>query len=163
MIDSLIPSICTVLVLYFGPISAMIASSKVRYSIVSKDDGKKKMLPHPYRPWVIPSGYESGADEAFRAFRAFENSKEWGFMFVPLLWIFYFYVSSIPLVSAEWGGLITLVVAILYVCGDQVYIRGYLESADGRLRGFVIRTVAFRIVGFSHGNLCESLMHLHPW
>ena len=146
MFDPLIPSICTVLVLYFGPISAMIASSKVRYSVVSKDDGKKKMLPHPYRPWIVPPGYETGSDEAFRAFRAFENSKEWAFMFVPLMWIFCVYLSSIPRVTVKMGQIITLVVALLYVLGDQVYIKGYLESADGRVRGFVIRTVAFRIV-----------------
>jgi glutathione S-transferase len=58
-----------------------------------------------------------------------QNTLEWMPIFLPALWLFSIYVSDI------WAALAGLV----WIVGRLLYIRGYLEAAEKRYRGFFVQ------------------------
>jgi hypothetical protein len=129
----------------------MLASSRVRYAVV-ESDGKKKVFEHPYRPWqsVAPE-HEKGANSAYLAFRAYENCREWLVLTLPCLWLFYLFFGAAPYVTDAAVEGLTFGLGAVYVVGNELFHSGYRGSADGRITGFKIRTVAFR--GLAYGCL----------
>ena len=67
-----------------------------------------------------------------RVFRVQQNMLEWMPIFLPLLWLFAYYVS-------DWGA---AVIGLVWVVGRFIYLRGYAESADSRHTGFFIQGIA---------------------
>lgn len=126
---------------------AMLKMMKVRYAV--KDDNGKKLLPHPYKPWSEHKGHEAEVEEAYRAYRAYENSREWLVLSLPIFWLFSAYASSLPFVSENIADLLSFGTAIAWAVGNYLYVSGYTKSAAGRMTGFKIRTLMFRIWFYS--------------
>jgi glutathione S-transferase len=74
----------------------------------------------------------TGHPDFERVFRVQMNTLEWLPIFLPLLWLFAFYVSD--------GGAAAL--GLVWIAGRIVYIRGYTQAADRRHRGFGIQAFA---------------------
>jgi glutathione S-transferase len=74
----------------------------------------------------------TGHTDFERVFRVQANTLEWMPIFMPLLWLFAFYVS-------DWGA---GALGLVWIVGRIVYIRGYTEAADKRHRGFGIQAFA---------------------
>jgi hypothetical protein len=132
------PSATTVMMV-FGIANAMSAMIKTRYQC--KDDNGKPLLPHPYEPWNVPSDpkYKDVTDKAYRAFKMFENVKEWTFMALPVMWVFAVYGGDLPYVSQSMIDGAILVSGVVYTVATQMYVSGYLESAEKRISGFKLR------------------------
>lgn len=95
------PAGATVL-MTLGCFHAMSEMSKSRYA--AHDDNGKPLLPHPYTPWkpVLGAKNQEKADDAYRAFKMFENVKEWTLLSLPLMWTFWLYAGSLPLSVIPW-------------------------------------------------------------
>mmetsp|Transcript_100850 Transcript_100850/g.291637 ORF Transcript_100850/g.291637 Transcript_100850/m.291637 type:complete len:179 (-) Transcript_100850:90-626(-) len=132
------PSTASVLML-FGIVDAMKSMVEARYA--AKDDNGKHLLPHPYEPWNAPKDPKNKdvVDKAYRAFKMFENVKEWTFMCLPSMWIVAIYGGDLPYVSDNIMDAITLASGALYSIATKMYISGYLESPGKRMTGFNIR------------------------
>lgn len=95
---------------------------------------------HPYMPWKDD---EPNADQHFRGFKATQNGQEWLLYSLPCLWLFVLYSPAIPAVGGylPWlGGAL----GVGWSRANVTYVAGYIESADGRLKGFRIRTMILR-------------------
>ena len=113
---------------------------RARYSVKTSEG--KPAFPHPYRPWEVPEGTpEAGAEKAYLAYKAFENSKEWLQLILPLVWVLSLSGEAVPYVTQTWVQLLTLGLAGGYAIGDRMYFSGYTESTSKRVRGFAIRTL----------------------
>ena len=89
-------------------------------------------------------GRESEVEEAYRSYRAYENSREWLVLSLPIFWLFSVYASSLPFVSDNISDIVSFGTAIAWAVGNYLYISGYTQSAAGRMTGFRIRTLVFR-------------------
>jgi glutathione S-transferase len=78
----------------------------------------------------------TGAPEFERAFRIQQNTVEQLVWFVPALWLFVFYVSSL------WAG----VVGLVWVAARIFYAISYYRDPDSRGPGFVIAFAAAAIL-----------------
>merc|ERR1712238_190998 len=106
---SLLAPTCGTFVMVLGCVDSMMAMIKVRYG--AKDDNGKPLLPHPYKPWEIAGGgdekegqHKEIADKAYRAFKMFENVKEWTSISLPFMWTFAVYgkgMTGVPYVSDD--------------------------------------------------------------
>ena len=67
-----------------------------------------------------------------RVFRTQQNMLEWMPIFLPLLWLFALYVS-------DWGAAL---LGLVWIVGRIIFIRGYSEAAEKRIRGFMIQMMA---------------------
>ena len=67
-----------------------------------------------------------------RAFRVQQNTLEWMPIFLPLLWLFAFYVN-------DWGAAL---LGLVWIVGRVLYIRGYSTAADKRHNGFSVQAFA---------------------
>ena len=113
---------------------------RARYSVKTSEG--KPAFPHPYRPWEVPEGTpEAGAEKAYLAYKAFENSKEWLQLILPLVWVLSLSGEAVPYVTQTGVQLLTLGLAGGYAIGDRLYFSGYSETAPKRIRGFFIRTL----------------------
>ena len=74
------------------------------------------------------------------AYKAFENSKEWLQLILPLVWVLSLSGEAVPYVTQTGAQLLTLGLAGGYAIGDRLYFSGYSETASKRIRGFYIRT-----------------------
>ena len=74
----------------------------------------------------------TGHPDFERVFRVQMNTLEWMPIFLPLLWLFAFYVR-------DWGA---AVLGLLWLVGRVHYICGYMQAADKRYRGFAVQTMA---------------------
>ena len=66
-----------------------------------------------------------------RVFRVQQNTLEWMPIFLPLLWLFALYVS-------DWGAAI---LGLVWIGGRIIFIRGYAEAVEKRLRGFFVQMI----------------------
>ena len=122
----------------FGCFSAMKEMVKTRYA--AKDDNGKPLLPHPYSPWVpVDPKHQDKADTAYRAFKMFENVKEWTLMSLPLMWLFWLYGGTLPYVTEPMVDGAVVLSSLAYSVGTSWYIFGYIEDASKRLKGFKLR------------------------
>jgi len=130
-------------------LSARLRESEPGSSQSPSHTSATQVFEHPYKPWQsVAKEHAEGAEAAYRAFRAYENSKEWAVLTIPSLWIFSVYASALPFVSPTVGAVTTASLAAVYCVGDKLYASGYGESAEGRMKGFKIRTLAFRGIAY---------------
>src|SRR5476651_1758282 len=71
----------------------------------------------------------SGHADFERVFRVQQNTLEWMPIFLPLLWLFAFYV----------GDIYAAALGLVWIVGRIVFIRGYREAAEKRHTGFFIQ------------------------
>mmetsp|Transcript_4775 Transcript_4775/g.7456 ORF Transcript_4775/g.7456 Transcript_4775/m.7456 type:complete len:172 (-) Transcript_4775:279-794(-) len=127
----------TILML-FGCFSAMSEMVKTRYAV--KDEKGRPVLPHPYSPWVpVDPKYQLKADAAYRAFKMFENVKEWTVLSLPLKWLFWLYGGTLPYVTQPMVDGAVVLSSIVYLVGTNWYIFGYIQGPEKRLKGFKLR------------------------
>lgn len=74
----------------------------------------------------------TGHPDFERVFRVQMNTLEWMPIFLPLLWLFAFYVSDPG----------AAVLGLVWIAGRVIYIRGYTQLADKRHRGFAVQAFA---------------------
>jgi hypothetical protein len=151
----LAPAGGTVLIL-FSTIDSMKRMVVARYS--TKDDGKL-LFPVPYAPWTqVDPKYEDKAMALLRSFRAFENVKEWSFIGLPLMWIFSLYGGCLPYATEPMVEVATLGSALVYSIGNVMFSSGYLESSEGRIKAFKIRShvIRFWLFGSATSLICGA-------
>lgn len=126
-------------VMTLGCFHAMLEMIKTRYA--AKDDNGKPLLPHPYTPWtpMVAAKNQEKADDAYRAFKMFENVKEWTLLSLPLMWTFWLYAGSLPFVSDAMADGAVAVSSLVYMVATYWYTVGYMESPEKRLNGFRVR------------------------
>lgn len=133
------PSAVTIFMV-FGCAHAMSEMVKPRYA--AKDDNGKPLLVHPYEPWNAPTDnpkYKEMCDTAFRAFKMFENVKEWTFMALPPMWVFAIYGGDLPYVTDTIMDGMILSSGALYMVANYWYTKGYISAPENRLEGFKLR------------------------
>eukprot|EP00339_Tiarina_fusa_P030148 CAMPEP_0117084810 /NCGR_PEP_ID=MMETSP0472-20121206/59682_1 /TAXON_ID=693140 ORGANISM="Tiarina fusus, Strain LIS" /NCGR_SAMPLE_ID=MMETSP0472 /ASSEMBLY_ACC=CAM_ASM_000603 /LENGTH=167 /DNA_ID=CAMNT_0004813935 /DNA_START=18 /DNA_END=521 /DNA_ORIENTATION=+ len=136
----LVPAGSTVLMV-MGCFHAMKEQISARYAV--KDDKNESLLPHPYAPWAsVPKEYQSKADDAYRAFKMFENVKEWTLLGIPLMWTSFLYVGGLPYMTDNYVDGLIAVTSAAYIFGNAKFISGYMKSPETRLQGFKIRRKA---------------------
>lgn len=74
----------------------------------------------------------TGNPDFDRVFRVQQNTLEWMPIFLPLLWSFVLYVN-------DWGAAL---LGLVWITGRLLYIRGYVQAADKRHRGFALQAFA---------------------
>ena len=79
---------------------------------------------------VVPA--TSGHTDFERVFRVQQNTLEWMPIFLPLLWLFAFYVSDV------WAAVLGLV----WIAGRILYLVSYSEAASKRGPGFGVQAAA---------------------
>ncbi len=67
-----------------------------------------------------------------RVFRVQQNTLEWMPIFLPLMWLFAFYVS-------DW---VAALLGLVWVTGRAIYIYGYSNAAEKRHSGFLVQSIA---------------------
>ena len=92
----------------------------------------------------------------YRAFRAQENMKEWAVITIPLLWLFSTFVKRVPVVG-EYEWILTLLAGHVYAWFNRKYYEGYVESAEGRVEPFKMRT---NVVKFLLFGTCASMAYI---
>jgi glutathione S-transferase len=80
----------------------------------------------------VPVPAMTGHPDFDRTFRVQMNTLEWMPIFLPLLWLFAFYVS-------DWAA---AVLGLVWIGGRVIYIRGYSAAAERRHQGFFIQGLA---------------------
>ena len=80
---------------------------------------------------VIPPA-TTGNENFERVLRVQQNTLEQLVSFLPLLWLFSFYVSPL------WGGII----GTIWLIGRIVYAWGYYQAAEKRLPGFAMSSLS---------------------
>ena len=75
------------------------------------------------------------------AYKAYENSKEWTQLMLPLVWVLSLSGEAVPYATQTGVQLLTLGLAGGYAIGDRLYFSGYSQSVSKRMRGFGIRTI----------------------
>jgi glutathione S-transferase len=80
----------------------------------------------------IPAPAMSGHPDFDRIFRVQMNTLEWMPIFLPLLWLFAFYVSDIA--AAALG--------LVWIAGRILYLVNYTEAASKRGAGFAVQGAA---------------------
>jgi len=78
----------------------------------------------------------SGNPDFERAFRVQMNTLEWMPIFLPLLWLFAFYISDV------WAAAL----GALWIIGRAIYMRAYATAAEKRGPGFGVQATACAIL-----------------
>lgn len=136
------PSTTTVMLVY-GIVDALLTMTGERYKC--KDDNGKPLLSIPYEPWNAPTDpkYKGSTDKAYRAFKMFENVKEWNFMALPPMWVFAVYGGSLPFLTDGMMDGVVLVSGAVYAVATRMFMSGYMDSPEKRLSGFKLRRKVF--------------------
>jgi glutathione S-transferase len=102
------------------------------------------------RKFGVPVPAISGNPDFERVFRVQANTLEWMPIFLPLLWLFAYYVSDI------WAAVLGLV----WIGGRLFYMVSYSEAANRRGPGFGIQAAAcvVLLIGAVIG-IISSLVH----
>lgn len=159
---SLLAPTCGTFILVLGCVDAMMQMVHVRYSAEAKDEQGKSLLPHPYKPWEVPVSKPDSTqppppeiyDKAYRAFKMYENVKEWTFLSLPLMWTFAVYGKNavqpcvafvaaspwIPMTTETMIDSTVVLTSVLYAVANRQYVTGYIASVDGRIPPFYRRT-----------------------
>ena len=126
---------------------AVIYSNIVNMGIMGKIRYADKQPVHPYKPWADQG---DKAEPHFRAFKACQNGTEWTVYVVPTIWLYTLYTPAIPVIGKylPWVGVL-LSLGVAYY--NIQYVKGYIESADGRMPGFKKRTQFVR--GLFYGTI----------
>ena len=83
------------------------------------------------RKYDVPAPAITGNPDFERVFRVQMNTLEWMPIFVPLLWLFAYYVSDVG--AAALG--------VVWIAGRIVYMIGYAKAAESRGPGFGIQAI----------------------
>ena len=89
-------------------------------------------VPAARRKYGVAVPAVSGNPDFERVFRVQANTLEWMPIFLPLLWLFAYYVSDI------WAA----VLGLIWIGGRVLYMVGYSEAANKRGPGFGIQAAA---------------------
>ena len=128
---------------------ALKAHIKFRYAIKDEASGKR-ILETPYNPYQKIKGREEEVSKVFRAYRAYENSKEWCNLIMPFMFISSIYGASIPYVTERTNQLVVGTTAFAWCVSNAMFIKGYAKSTEGRMTGFSLR-MKCSYVFFFHG------------
>ncbi|MEE3715862.1 MAPEG family protein [Tumidithrix elongata RA019] len=82
--------------------------------------------------YKVPAPQITGDENFERTFRVHQNTLEQLAIFLPVLWLFSFYIS--PIWGAAIGG--------IWILGRIVYAWGYYAAAEKRSLGFAISSLA---------------------
>ena len=125
----------------FGIFDAMKKMIPPRYNV--KDDKGNKLLDHPYKPWTkVPPENQQAADDAYRAFKMFENVKEWTMVSMPLMWTAALFAGALPFMNQDRVDILIAGVSVAWMVGSAKYANGYMKSPADRGTGFKIRMLA---------------------
>jgi glutathione S-transferase len=86
-------------------------------------------VPRARRKYGVPAPAISGNPDFERVFRVQANTLEWMPIFLPVLWLFAYYVSDI------WAAILGLV----WIAGRVFYMVSYTQAADRRGPGFGVQ------------------------
>ncbi len=102
------------------------------------------------RKFGISAPATSGQPDFDRAFRVQMNTLEWMPIFLPLLWLFAFYVNDIA----------AAVLGLVWIGGRILYMVRYTAAADKRGPGFTVQAVvcAVLLVG-ALGGIISKFAH----
>lgn len=140
---SLLPAAIGVSAVVFSNIQCMTVLGELRYS-----DGQKV---HPYRPWADKA---ATADPHFRGYKACMNVLEWTVYYVPMLFLYVIYTPALPVVGRvtipgtpdllllPWCGAVG---GLAFANLNVKYVKGYMNSVEGRLKPFYRRTNVFKL------------------
>jgi glutathione S-transferase len=108
------------------------------------------MVARARQKFGVPVPAMSGQPDFDRAFRVQMNTLEWTPIFLPLLWLFAFYVS-------DWAA---AALGLVWIGGRVIYIRGYSAAAENRHQGFFIQglTCAALLIG-ALGGIIWHMVH----
>jgi glutathione S-transferase len=84
------------------------------------------------RRFGVPAPAITGNAEFERIFRVQMNTLEWMPIFLPLLWLFAFYVSDVG----------AAVLGLIWIGGRFYYMVGYTQAAEKREIGFFIQSIS---------------------
>ena len=158
---SLLPAAAGTLLMTYSTVRSLLAQSKARYLVVNA--AGKKVLSHPYRPWAaVPEECAAAAAAAYAACRAYENSKEWLQLGLPLMWTLAAFGGALPYATPGAAGAVTLATSAAWAVGNEMYTKGYrAENPDGRSAGFRVRTAVFRVwmYGSALSIACFAVRH----
>jgi glutathione S-transferase len=90
------------------------------------------MVARARQKFDVPVPAMNGQPDFDRAFRVQMNTLEWMPIFLPLLWLFAFYVS-------DWAA---AVLGLVWIGGRAMYIQGYSAAAEKRHQGFFVQGLA---------------------
>jgi glutathione S-transferase len=107
-------------------------------------------VPQARRKFGVPAPAISGNPDFERVFRVHMNTLEWMPIFVPLLWLFAYYVSDLG----------AAVLGLVWIAGRAYYMVSYTAAAEKRGPGFGIQAsvCAVLLVGALIG-IVSSLAH----
>jgi glutathione S-transferase len=88
-----------------------------------------RRVPAARRKYGVPAPAMSGNAEFERVFRVQMNTLEWMPIFLPLLWLFAFYVSD------AWAAAL----GVIWIAARAFYMVSYTQAADKRGPGFGIQ------------------------
>ena len=143
--DSLLAPAAGTVFMVLGCASAITSMNAVRYNV--KDDNGKMLLSHPYKPWAeVPKGKETEWENSFRAFKMYENVKEWTFLSLPLMWTFSCFGGAIPYANGNPRAVeaAVMISSVAWMVGNKWYIEGYIKSTQDRMPGFTLRLQVFK-------------------
>jgi glutathione S-transferase len=86
-------------------------------------------VPRARRKYGVPAPAISGNPDFERVFRVQANTLEWMPIFLPVLWLFAYYVSDV------WAAILGLV----WIAGRIFYMVSYTQAADRRGPGFGVQ------------------------
>ncbi len=98
--------------------------------------------------YKVPPPQMTGDPDFERVLRVQQNTLEQLVFFLPLLWLFSFYISPL------WGA----VVGTLWLVGRIIYAWGYYQAAEKRMIGFVISSTTGTVLLL--GSLCGIILSL---
>jgi len=152
---SLYPACLGAVTMTSTTVVALLAHVKVRYSITDNDGNK--LLDFPYNPAQKIIGREKEVAKAVRTHRAYENSKEWTALTMPVMFAMSLYGGYLPYVSDRTNRWMVGLTSMTWCVGNVLYCNGYAKSNAERMIGFKIRTFAFKVF------LCGSLASLSSY
>jgi glutathione S-transferase len=88
-------------------------------------------VPRARRKFGVPAPAITGNPDFERVFRVQMNTLEWMPIFLPLLWLFAYYVSDIG----------AALLGLVWIAGRVFYMVGYTAAADKRGPGFSIQAL----------------------
>jgi glutathione S-transferase len=98
----------------------------------------------------VPAPAMSGQPDFDRAFRVQMNTLEWMPIFLPLLWLFAFYVSDIG----------AAVLGLIWIAGRILYMVHYRQAAGRRGPGFGIQAgVCIVLLVGALAGIAKTFMH----
>jgi glutathione S-transferase len=98
----------------------------------------------------VPVPATSGHPEFDRIFRVQMNTLEWMPIFLPLLWLFAYYVNDVA--AAALG--------LVWIGARYLYAVGYTEAAGRRSLGFVLQAaVCITLMLGAIGGIINSFVH----